>query len=127
MCVAQTVKRADLVSQPPRAAPLDACHHLLSDDQHPLEVTGCGARLAAVWDQLQVELRRRMAGSVIRRPAWKNLVFVGAADGGKSRAAALSAASITKSGARASQPWMRTQAPTVVDGTSGPLVRPTSA
>jgi hypothetical protein len=38
---------------------------------------------------LRAEKQRRMAGSVIRRPAWKNLVFVGAAGSGKSRAAAV--------------------------------------
>ena len=95
MCVAQTVKQADLVSHPTRAAPLGECHHLLSDRQRLLEVTGCGIRLHAVEDQLeavivvlQAEQRRRMAGSVIQRPAWKNLVFAGAGGSGKSRAAA---------------------------------------
>jgi hypothetical protein len=37
---------------------------------------------------LRAERQRRMAGSVIRRPAWKNLVFAGTAGSGKSRAAA---------------------------------------
>jgi AAA lid domain-containing protein/ATPase family protein associated with various cellular activities (AAA) len=37
---------------------------------------------------LRAEQQRRMAGSVIRRPAWKNLVLAGPAGSGKSRAAA---------------------------------------
>jgi hypothetical protein len=37
---------------------------------------------------LRAERQRRLAGSVIRRPAWKNLVFAGAGGTGKSRAAA---------------------------------------
>jgi transcriptional regulator with XRE-family HTH domain len=37
---------------------------------------------------LEAEQSRRNAGSVVRRPAWKNLVFTGGAGRGKSRAAA---------------------------------------
>jgi AAA lid domain/ATPase family associated with various cellular activities (AAA) len=37
---------------------------------------------------LRAQQQRRMAGSVIRRPAWKNLVFTGAPGSGRSRAAA---------------------------------------
>jgi predicted ribonuclease YlaK len=45
-------------------------------------------RLEGVIGVLRAERQRRLAGSVIRRPAWKNLVFAGAAGSGKSRAAA---------------------------------------
>jgi SpoVK/Ycf46/Vps4 family AAA+-type ATPase len=50
--------------------------------------------LKAVRDQLaeritvlQAEQARRNAGAVIRKPAWKNLVFTGGPGTGKSRAA----------------------------------------
>lgn len=45
-------------------------------------------QLEGVIAVLRAEQQRRMAGSVIRRPTWKNLVFAGAAGSGKSRASA---------------------------------------
>ena len=45
------------------------------------------ARLNDVIAVLEAEQSRRDAGSVVRRPVWKNLVFTGGAGTGKSRAA----------------------------------------